>query len=50
MYIEETSKNINKGLYDHKRDILRNNTNNAFVFYHNRSYHNFDINNAVLII
>lgn len=48
-YIGENSRSLNKRLYEHKKDILKNNTQNTLVVYHNENDHNFDTWNATLI-
>ena len=47
-YISETSRNINKHLYEHKRNIRLGNLYNALFLHISKTDHNFDFNAATM--
>ena len=48
-YIGEMSRNINKCLYKHRREIRVGNLNNALLQYISKSNHNFDFGAATML-
>ena len=48
-YIGETSRNIHKYVYEHRRDIRIGNLNNSLLQHISKSDHNFDFNAATML-
>ena len=48
-YIGETSRDVKSRIYEHKRDLIKNNTLNALVQHRNFSEHNFNLKNTKII-
>lgn len=49
-YIGETSRNLNKIIYDYRRNVFRDNTLIVLIVLCNKSDYNFYLKNAFLII
>ena len=48
-YIGEIARNLNKRLYEHKRDIRLDNSNNALFLHISKTKHNFNFNAGTML-
>ena len=47
-YIEEASRNLNKRIYEHKKNFKTGNTTNSLVFHNILTNHTFDFQNSAI--